>query len=218
MTLFCTDSDLLLWEPKLLSEAAIAGQTLIAGSCNLSGSTLTISSGSLTAAHVEAEQVVVLGGAISGCFPIVSIDSATAMTISILYEGLAPEANPKVPSGVGSGAGLTYAVRTFWAQRRVVSELLSQAIGLVPGTQEASTAVVMNPQALRRACALGTIHMIYSTLAAAAEAPEVYAARMDLYERLYRRELRNAVVQLDTDGDGRVDAVRRLNVVTLRRA
>lgn len=217
MTIFCTDSDLLLWEPNLLSEAAIAAQTLIAGSADLAGTTLTLSSGALIDAHVEADQVVVLGGAISGCYPIVSVDSATAMTLSILYEGVAGDAEPKVPSGIGSATGLTFSVRTFWAQRRVTSELLGQAIGLTPGTEAEATTTILNPEALRRACVLGTIHMIYSILSAAVEAPEVYAIRTDLYQRLFRRELRNAIVHLDCDGDGRADIVRRLNVVTLKR-
>jgi len=41
--------------------------------------------------------------------------------------------------------------------------------------------------------------------------------RVDLYERLYRRALRNTRVDLDLNGDGRADTVRALNVLELQR-
>ena len=217
MSLFCTDSDLLLWEPNLLAEAAFASQTLISGTANLSGTTLTIAAGSLADAHVEPEQVVVLGGAVGGVYPIVSIDSATTMTVSILYEGMWRDAAGPTPVAVGTATGLTFAVRTFWAQRRIVSDLLTQAVGLVPGVTATPPTTIENAEALRRPCTLGTLHLVYSILAAAADAPEIYRIRQDLYERLYRREMRGVVVHLDTDADGRVDTIRKLNTVTLQR-
>ena len=41
--------------------------------------------------------------------------------------------------------------------------------------------------------------------------------RTDVYERLYRRALRCARVEIDRDGDGRADLVRPLNVLELQR-
>ena len=42
--------------------------------------------------------------------------------------------------------------------------------------------------------------------------------RADLYERLYRRTFRNVILELDTDGDGKVDVVRQLNVLRFQRS
>jgi hypothetical protein len=214
---FSTDSDLLLWEPSLLSEAAFMSQTLIAGTADLSNTTLTIAGGDLQTSHVQAEQVVVLGGSISGCFPIVSVDSATSMTISILYEGIWHDQATRTPSRVGSATALTFAVRTFYAQRRLVADLLRRSVGIETIEADVVPPAILNPDALRRANVLGTLQMIYSALAAAAAAPEVYQIRADLYERLYRRELSGCAVHLDTDADGRVDTIRRPGVITLRR-
>src|SRR5256885_4830156 len=97
MTPFCTDIDLLHWEPNICRDAAFASQTLMSGSANLSGTTLTISSGSFLTSHIEPNQVVVLSGAIAGSFPVLSVDSAMQLTISALYDNLfseEPEATP----------------------------------------------------------------------------------------------------------------------------
>jgi hypothetical protein len=75
----------------------------------------------------------------------------------------------------------------------------------------------LNPWALTRACTLGTLQMIYSALAAAAEEPDNLQVRADLYERLYRRELRSAKVRIDEEGDGSDIVIRPLNVLKLQR-
>lgn len=211
---FCTDVDLLYWEPNLPREAAFASQQLLSGTGNLAGTRFTLASGSLNEAHAAAEQVVVLSGSVEGCFPIVSVDSATQLTLSVLYDGLYPEQGPAQPSPVGSGEGLTFAIRTFWPQRCVVSELLTRAAGLEPGT---TGGTIVNGPSLKRVCVLGTLQMIYSALAAAAAETSKYGVRAELYERLYRRAMGQAKVQVDLDGDGRAETVRALNMLECRR-
>jgi hypothetical protein len=212
---FCTDIDLLHWEPSILKDAAFASQTLIAGTGNLAGTVFTISAGSLAAAHVQAGHVVAFTGSYIGCFPIVSVDSATQLTLSVLYDGFFPETGSGVPSPASGAGAPSYAVRTFWAQRRIVSDVMQQAAGLHSG--ELAAAVILNAHELKRACALGTLQMIYSALAAASTSPGALNARADLYEKLYRRALRSAKVELDLNGDGRVDSIRALNVLELAR-
>jgi len=213
-TTFCTDIDLLHWEPTLLREAQLASQTLLAGTGDLAGTAFTISAGSFEDAHVDAEQVIVLAGSINGCFPIVKIESPTELTLSVLYDGLFPD-DPEtevVASPVNTISGLPFAVRTFWAQRNIVSEFLLRA-GSV-----SDPATILNPAALRRACALGTLQMIYSALAAAADDPADFSVRADLYERLYRRALRSTRLEIDTNGDGEIDQLRDLSIVEFRRS
>ena len=217
---FCTDTDLLHWEPNLLREAAFASQTLLSGAGDLAGTTFTVDAppgASLLAAHVAADQVIVLTGGTSGSYPIVSVNSATQLTLSVLYDGLYPVGGiPGAASPAGSALDLNFVIRTFWPQRRVVSDLLLAAAGLDP-TRTDLDLVVTNPQALRKPAILGTLHMIYSALAAAAAEPAALASRADLYERLYRRALRGSVVELDLNGDGAADTVRPLNVLQLQR-
>jgi hypothetical protein len=214
--IFCTDIDLLHWEPSLCQDAAFASQTLISGTGDLAGSVLTIASGSFVDAHVEENALIVLSGATSGTYPIVSVDSATQLTLSTLYDGLFPTSGTEVASSIGTATGLTFAVRTFWAQRRVASDLILQAAGLDPGDALAGDCII-NPYGLKRACTLGALHMIYSALAGAAVDSSNLMVRVEMYERLYRRALRNARIELDLDGDGEGDTARILNVMELQR-
>ena len=216
MLTFCNDIDLLHWEPNLLRDAAFASQALISGTGNLAGSTFTIASGSLLAAHVAQEQVIILTGATSGSYPIVSVDGAQQLTLSVLYDGLFPTSGDPTAAPPGTANGLAYVVRTFWPQRRIVSELLLQAAGLDPSDPDAEQQI-LNPDALKRACTLGTLHLIYSALAGAAAEPANLNVRVDLYEKLYRRAIRGATLKLDLNLDGRLDALRRLNVMDLER-
>jgi hypothetical protein len=213
---FATDIDLLHWEPSLFSEASSVAQTLLAGTGTLAETSFTISSGSLTDAHIEPGEVIALGASINGSFPIVSIDSATSLTLSVLFDQLFPdsgdaETEPPTPA---SGSDIAFSIRTFWPQRRIVSELLIQAAGLQPS----DAGKILNPAALTRPCVLGTLQMIYTALAAAADSPANLLARADLYQGLYRNALRSAAVEIDFNGDGRVDALRQLNILHLHRA
>ena len=216
MTPFCTDIDLLRWEPNLFAEAAFASQTLMSGTCDLAGTTLTISAGSFTDSHIEPDQIVVLTGAVAGSFPVKSVDSATALTVSILYDGLF--ADTPAASPVGSATGLSFVLRTFWPQRQVISEILQQAAGIIPGDPKFAAAQILNPLALRRACVLGTLQLIYSALSAIADAPTEYQVRAELYQRLYQREMRSTQVEIDLDNDGHAEITARLDNVELTRA
>jgi hypothetical protein len=216
---YCTDIDLLHYEPNIFRDAAFASQLLMGGTGNLAGTAFTIASGSFTAEHVAAGHVLALEGVVAGCYPIVSVDSATQLTVSVMHPGLFPESGSGVASPVGAATGVTFAVRTFWPQREVVSALLERAAGIGPEAvgQEMAEAEVLNTSALKRACALGTLQMIYSALAAAAADPSNLTVRAEMYERMYRRALSGARVEIDVDGDGVGDVTRVLSVVELKR-
>jgi hypothetical protein len=218
--LFCNDADLLYWEPEVLREAAIASQTLDAGTGNLSGTQFSVVTGTVfTSRGVEPGQVIVLSGAVAGCFPIVAVTDPFNLLLGVLNDELFPDPPATTPTLIspGTASGLDFVIRTFWAQRRVVSDLLSQAVGIIPGTAEAQIAQILNPQALRRAATLGTLQMIYNALAAAASEPAPFTVRADLYERLFRRAMRQAQVDIDLDGDGRPNARRSPGLVRMFR-
>ena len=213
---FATDIDLLHWEPNLFRDAAFASQTLLSGSGDLAGTTFTAAEATLLSAHITADQIIVLSGGTEGSYPIVSVNSATQLTLSILYDGLFPVGSDPVPSPPGTASGLNFVIRTFWPQRRIVSELMIAAAGLDPA-DALSADKIIRPGSLKRACALGSLHLIYSALAAVATAPANLIGRSNFYGRLYRRALGATRVELDLDGDGEADTVRTLGVLELQR-
>ena len=219
MPTYSDDIDLLSYEPHVFRDAAWASQALFTGTGDLAGTTLTlVGGGTLASTPVEPRNVVVLAGTgVNGTYPIVTRASNTQLTISTLYDDLLPPGSAAGASPVATAAGLTVAVRTFSPQASIVSGLLTQACGIVAGTGDEQTVTIVNPTALRMPCALGTLAMIYGTLAAAAGADANLRARADLYDRAYRRAMRSVVAHLDIDGDGVPDVVRRLNVLELAR-
>src|SRR4029079_15978008 len=114
-----------------------------------------------------------------------------------------------------ASGSLPFVVRTFWPQRMIISELIAQAAGVGAASTNA-TATILNPEVLSRACALGTIQLIYSALAAVSEDARA-ANRALLYERLYRRALRAATVAIDLDTAGGADVHRMLSVLNFQR-
>ena len=216
--IYCTDTDLLHWEPRLFTEAASAAQTLISGTADLAGSTLTISTGSFVAARVMPGDVVILTGSVAGTFPIVAVTDALTLSISVLYDALTPinDATPAIAPGAGSA--LTFAVRSFGAHRRVVSDLLKQLAGIIPGTSDDERITILNPEALKRPCVLGTLHLVFSALAAFATEPASLVVHADQYERLFRRAIRSTHLELDLNGDGVADCRRALDTIVFKRA
>jgi hypothetical protein len=209
---FATDVDLLQYEPNLFVEAAFASQTLLTAAADLDGTTLALSEGSLDDSRIEAGMVVAVSGGVNGSFPVVSITDATHCEISVMQSGLGYEPVRSAP--VASAAGLTVSFRTFWPQRKVVSDLLSRLFDVEP----AGTAVILNADVLRRPCVLGTLQMIYAALSAASgDDAAHFITRVELYERLYKRSLRNLVVEVDTDDDGFADCRRFAGAVRLVR-
>jgi len=222
--LFCNDADLLHWEPDLLEDATIVSQHLVSGTGILDGTAFAAGAapGFAASTGVAPGHVLTLGDPIFGCFPIVELVSPTLVIISTLTSELFPESGAEpTPLNTLSATDVPYTVRSFWAQRSIVSEFLLQAAGADPAIARArglTEPVVLNPASFRRACALGTLQMIFSALASVAEEPARYTARAEMYERLYRRALRQTHVELDLDGDGRSDLRKSLGMMQLSRA
>ena len=89
---FCNDVDLLYWEPDVLKEAAFASQTLDSGTGDLAGTLFTVVTGSVfSTQRVEPGHVIVLSGAVAGCFAIVDLPESFRLHISVLNDDFFPQ-------------------------------------------------------------------------------------------------------------------------------
>lgn len=209
---YCTDEDLLHYEPDLFKLAPFASQQLMNGSGDLAATAFTIAAGSFTTNHVETGHILTLAGTIDGSFPILSVDSAAQLTISVVHAALYPDSGSGIASGAGAAAGVPFTIRTFFAQRRIAADVLKNACGLDVPADTDPLPTVTNPAALRRAAVLLTLQLIYTALAAGAAEPDPLLVRAEMYGRQARRAIQRTRVDIDSDGDGIADLSRHLAV------
>lgn len=213
--MFAADRDLLVLEPNLFRDVSWLGQRLFTGTCNVSGTTLTVSGVDLAALGVEAGHVVVVDGA---SFEVVARVNSTTLTVSrprAMLDG------PAIAPIAGTGRALT--ITTFAPQLGIVHRQVLAMLGLLDvasGSQpDAFTeAMVVNPRELRLLEALGVLHLVFAALGGAAgksDAPE--SGRAEMYRRRFAAERARVVARLDTDGDGVADVTRRPSTVLLVR-
>jgi hypothetical protein len=216
--MFASDRDLLVYEPNLFRDVGWVGQTLIKGTGNVSGTTLTITGGAdanLLTANVATGYVVLVGGT---PYEIVSRLSGSTATISRLRDQSTDAVRPPT-----AGTALDVMVMTFRPQIQIVHEQVLRMLGIEPNDPALSPAdplaigedKITNPGSLARVEALGALHLIYA--AAAAPGGDLglgsLAGRAQLYRDRFARERQRVIAHIDTDGDGQPDATRRLNVI-----
>jgi len=211
--MFITDRDLLVLEPNLFRDAGWAGQRLVKGIGDVAGTTLTLTSQDvdLEAAGVEAGHIVSVG--IVG-YEVVERLSATTATISRLRVSTGDPVQAPSPAQEQQ-----IEVFTFRAQIAMVHAQVLRLLGMEPDEEEGpGEADITNPGALKRIEALGTLHLVFSAVAALGEPGSGVWARAEMYRDRFAAERRRAAARIDLDGDGVADATRRLSLVQLVRA
>ncbi|MEL7473966.1 MAG: hypothetical protein AAGK04_11675, partial [Planctomycetota bacterium] len=193
------------------------GQRLTGGTCGLSGTTLTASTLEVAfdAAGVDAGAVVLLDEA---PYEVVSRTSGVVLEVSRLRGSLSDASIPGLP--VSSGA---MSVATFEPQISMVARQVLRLAGI--DSQDASSSPgasdVVNGDELRRVVALGALHLIFAAAGAPGGssdgAASTWSARAAWYRERFSSERARVSVLLDLDGNGEVDAARRLDVGRLVR-
>lgn len=195
---FAMDRDLLVLEPRLFVDLVWIGQRRFAGTVATSGTVLIGAAADFEAAGVEAGGVMTVGGA---SYEVIERLSPTQLRVSLVRGSKAED--PRAPGGAGglSGAG---SVVSFGPQLELVHRQLLAMAGL----EDASG--VVNGSELVLVEALGALHLVYAA-ASAGSGRDSMAARAEMYCRRFAAERSRVRVAIDLDGDGRVDATRRLN-------
>lgn len=209
---FITDRDLLIFEPSLFRDLHWSGQLLASATdASISGTTLTSPTSAFLTAGVASGAVALVAGA---ALEIISATDETTLTISRPREGPDAAALPPLPV---TGAALRIA--TFSPQIALVHADILRLLGVSPsGGAPPSEDHILNPRALSRLEALGTLHVIFFGAAASLADDSPLWARSAHYRERYLHERREVFAQLDLDGDGVADAIRRPGLARLRRA
>lgn len=153
--MFSRDRDLVVYEPGLFRDVGWAGQRRLSATGSVSGTTLTLASGSLMAAGVEAGQVVLFDGV---TLEIVSVEGASTATVSLVRGDIGGSAVPPV-----AASDKPMEIYDFSPQRAIVHRQILTMLGIdSPGETGGGVdeSMVTNPGALTRLECLGSLHLI----------------------------------------------------------
>jgi len=208
MISFSNDADILKYEPVLFGELHLPWQVLSAGTGGtLSGTTFTDTSGDFVNAQVAGGGAVYLrsaDGSLDGVYEIVSVDSATQLTVSVIRsdsddEAIAPPA----------GTDVSYRISTFGPQAREVAFELTEYFGIRPGNPASDIDVedVLDTQALRRTSVFAVVSIVYAMLASKSEDESFWNKSLH-YRKLFERARERCRFSVDAGSDGIADVTK----------
>ncbi len=216
MTNYCQDRELLSIEPIIFLAGGFPSQKLTSGSNGqISGSTFTASGADFSAAGVKAGMTLctyATSPAEGSAYEIVSVDSATTLTVSVL------RANVEDPAvAPPSQSGVSFYVLTYAAQIQTVSASLGEKLRQITEVSSLASADFADSTQLRLVTAYGTLSEIFVARAENAEAYDANWIKAQHYRQLYRNLQLQLRLVVDADGNGKAEQTRSLGNVKLRR-
>ncbi len=205
MTNFSNDVDILKYEPILFGELHLPWQVLTSGvGGTLSGTTFTASGADFVSAQVSAGGVAYLqsaDGSPDGAYEIVSVDSATQLTISVVRPDSSEEA-----VAPPSASEISYRISTFEPQANEIGFQLTEYFGISPGNPASEIAVedVLDTSVLRLASVFGVISNVYATLASKSEDDNFWSKSL-YYQKLSAKAKGRCRLSIDAGSDGVAD-------------
>jgi len=215
MARFSDDVDILKYEPVLFGELAMLGQVLCSGTGgDLSGVTLSDSEADFSAAPIEAGMVIYISGeGKSGVYEIVSVESATELSVSVLRLDSQSQAVMDM-----QGSDMTYRICSYRVQAEQVGYELTEYFGIQPGRADSDYGVddILDAEVLRVVSVYGVMSMLYASLGSGREESDLWG-KSEYYRKLYEKARSRIRLCIDAGSDGVSDTVRLGGCVRLVR-
>jgi hypothetical protein len=203
MLAFSKDRDILKHEAVLFSDLCFSWQILCEGTGGeLDNTSFSIEGADFISSNVSAGGVIYLrsdDGQIDGSYEIVSVDSATELTVSVLR---ADETETVI--GPGSGGNMAYRVSTFAPQAYEAFFELTQRFGIRPGNPDSLYGAedILDTSVLRQASVYAILAGVYATLGSKAGGDDNYWKKSLHYRQLFEKAREKCRLSIDIGGDG----------------
>jgi hypothetical protein len=204
--------ELMRIEPRLFTDAADSGLTLLSATDGvISDNVLTSAASDFVATGVSTQDVVVVTGE---AIEILSVDDATTLSTS---RRRMSDASPVLKPGPGSGLSLS--VVSFGPLLERVENQLLASVGIAPDhpTTPLTLADVINQDDLKPVIGMRVAASAFARAAAVTPTDDALAALAALYREIAEEATRMTPILIDTNGDGVADLSRRLSGLTLNR-
>jgi len=218
MTVFSSDRDILKYEAALFGDLHFPWQVLCRGEGGvINGATFTKTGGGFGSAGVSAGGVIYLrgaGGVPEGACEIVSVDSESQLTVSVLRGDESAAA-----VGPGDSGDVSYRVSTFAPQAEQVACDLTQYFGIRPGNPDSAYGVedIVDASVLKQASVYGVLAAVYATLGGRSDDGEGFWKKSAYYRGLYGKARERCRLSVDTDADGVIDGTKAGGCIRLLR-
>ncbi len=208
MVSFSNDADILKYEPILFGELHLPQQVLATGTGGaLSGTTFTASGADFVSAQVSTGGVVYLqsaDGTLDGAYEIVSVDSATELSVSVIRSDaeMAAVAPP-------AATDVSYRISTFGPQTNEVGFQLTEHFGIRPGNPASEIEVedILDTDVLKRASVFAVISSVYAMLASKVKDENFWKKSLH-YQKLFAKARERCRLSIDIGSDGVVDVTK----------
>lgn len=217
MVQFSNDADILKYEPMLFGELHLPSQVLIAGTGGaLNGTTFSASGADFTSSSVAARGVIHLqsaDGTLDGVYEIISVDSATQLTISVVRPD--PDDDAIAPP---AASGISYRVSTFDPQAGEAGFRLTEYFGIRPGNPASNIDAedIVDTDVLRGASVFAVVSDVYAMLASEND-DEGFRKKSLHYGKLFERARERCRLSIDVGSDGVADVTKLGGAVRLVR-
>jgi hypothetical protein len=210
------DRDLLCIEPTIFLGGGFASRTRIAGNDGqLSSTAFTAPTADFIQAGLAAGMVLCTWADAPeepSSLEIVSVDTATSLTVSVLRES--PDGEPIAPP---AGASLGFFVRSYRPEIVRASQELAALLSRDGEARRQDVPAFLDAADLRETVAAGALAKIYAARTEGAAEGDAEWIKARHYRRVWEAARSRLRVAVDTDGDGLADETRTLSHVTLRR-
>jgi uncharacterized protein YdhG (YjbR/CyaY superfamily) len=208
MVSFSNDADILKYEPILFGELHLPQQVLAAGTGGtLSGTTFTAGGADFVSAQVSSGGVIYLrsaDGTLDGAYEIVSVDSATQLSISVIRSdsAMAAVAPP-------AATDVSYRISTFGPQTNEVGFQLTEHFGIRPGNPASEIEVedILDTNVLKRTSVFAVISTVYAMLASKAKDENFWKKSLH-YQKLFAKARERCRLSIDIGSDGVADVTK----------